>query len=335
MTIGDDGIRVTVVRIERNQVRLGFEAPASLSVTRTEFYEAKRQEQEAGYPEKSEESAIGTITGRDRPNVPMHSASVAGAAAVPPRPAYEPKINDLFDNDTKTRVKSATAFGYYHAQSPAVAALNALQAALRQEEDPSLRAVFAKAIRSIAGKPFLANLLKSIKRKEIKANEQSTSVAEVPPKEETVKALFTDLSGERDSRVSELEAVNQAYRQELAKQVASALKAKIEVMPHATHDDKKALVKWVNEELRRFNLAIKSPKFGRPATLTTDAGNNPDEGRFRLVSESEDRKRQTYSTPNLSDLLANFELMEAPTRRESLAELHDRAARPRGEARRG
>jgi carbon storage regulator len=181
MTIGDDGIRVTVVRIVGNSVRLGFEAPASMSVTRTELYEAKRQEQEAKKLEKSEESAIGTITGRDRPDLPMHSASGAGTAATPPRPAYEPKINDLFDNDTATRVKSARAFGYFHAQSPAVAALNALQAALRQEEDPSLRVVFARAIKSIAGKPFLANLLKSIKRKEIKASEQPTPVAEVPP----------------------------------------------------------------------------------------------------------------------------------------------------------
>jgi carbon storage regulator CsrA len=319
MTIGDDGIRVTVVKIERNMVRLGFDAPASMSVMRTEIYEAKRQEQEAGYSEWDEESAIGTVTGRDRPDVPMHSASGAGAAAAHPRPAYEPKINDLFDNDTATRVKSARAFGYYHARSPAVAALNALQAALRREEDPSLRGVFAKAIKSIAGKPFLAKLLKSIKRKERKASEQPTSVAEVPPKLENVKALFTDLSGGYDGLASDVDAINQSYRRELAMRLTPALKAKIQEMPSATYDEKKVIVQWVNTELRRFGLAIKSPKSDRAAILTCDAGNHPEEGRFRLKSDGDDGKKESFSTPKLSELLDNLILMDAPPRREGLA----------------
>ena len=330
MIIGDNLIRVTVVRIERNQVRLGFEAPASISILRAEVYEAKRQEQEAKKLEKSEESAIGTITGRDRPDLPMHSASGAGTAAAPPRPAYEPKINDLFDNDTATRVKSARAFGYYHAQSPAVAALNALQAALRQEEDPSLQVVFAKAIESIAGKSFLENLLKTIKNEESLKVEHETTVSELPPKEESVKALFTDLPGEHDSRVSELEAVNQAYRQEFANQFAQTLNPRIQAMPHDTYDEKKDLARQVNEELRRFDLAIKGPT-GQPSVLIAVPGHPPNEdvGRMLLEYKSPEGKR---SRTQLPPELPIFELMDAAPRREALREWRGKVGDPPGDA---
>jgi carbon storage regulator len=44
----DGGIVITVVKIDRNQVRLGIEAPGDVPVFREELLSASRQEHEAG-----------------------------------------------------------------------------------------------------------------------------------------------------------------------------------------------------------------------------------------------------------------------------------------------
>jgi len=47
IVVGDD-VRIVVVAIERDQVRLGIEAPRSVSVHRAEIYEEIRQSEPDG-----------------------------------------------------------------------------------------------------------------------------------------------------------------------------------------------------------------------------------------------------------------------------------------------
>ena len=48
--IGDNTIRIAVVRIEGEKVKIGIEAPADLSVHRKEVYEAIEKERNANAP---------------------------------------------------------------------------------------------------------------------------------------------------------------------------------------------------------------------------------------------------------------------------------------------
>lgn len=128
------------------------------------------------------------------------------------------------------------------------------------------------------------------------------------------------------------EELSHGFRLEMASRLQSAMIAHIQAMPHDTHEEKRAIVKWANEELRRFDLAIKSPKSDRTATLNTDLGNHPEEGRFRLMSVGDGGKRETFSTPKLSELLENLHLVEATPRREPLAEWHEKVGRRGGGA---
>lgn len=138
-----------------------------------------------------------------------------------------------------------------------------------------------------------------------------------------------------DAVAQRLEQVSRDIKREVAARLLPVLKDEMRRRPHESFDDKKILVKWVNDELRRFGLAIKSPKSDRAATLSCNAGNHPEEGRFRLASEDNDGRPQSFNTPRLSELLDNLVLIDAPTRREALAEWHGRAGRPSGVPGRG
>ena len=80
-------------------------------------------------------------------------------------------------------------------------------------------------------------------------------------------------------------------------------------MPAASYDDKRALARWVNAELRRFGLAIVCPKSRRPSVLLADPGGAPGTGHFQFQSESpEGRKVRAFS----SAALPRLELTAAP-----------------------
>ena len=137
-----------------------------------------------------------------------------------------------------------------------------------------------------------------------------------------------------DKASGEIEGSIRRAREEAAARLLPEFKAAMQRQNFNTYDNKKTLVKWVNDELRRFDLAIKSPKTGLPATLKAKPGNHPEIGSFELKSDDVHGGTKTFSTPSLAVLLENFELMEASPRREPLAEWHDRVKQQRGGPRR-
>jgi hypothetical protein len=126
-----------------------------------------------------------------------------------------------------------------------------------------------------------------------------------------------------------LEGLNHDFRREMAARLEPALNAHVQAMPHDTYDEKRILVKWVNDELRRFDLAVKCPKTGSSGLLHADPGNHPEIGRFQIEIKGDDgKRRRTVNSPELFHL----ELMNAPPRREALAEWHGKVRRHGGDA---
>jgi sRNA-binding carbon storage regulator CsrA len=320
----DNGIYVTVLELRGDKVRLGVsDKPSQMNGVAGKHADCVRQVYANISATISNDSVAGTAARRQ--SLRADGASGAAGLHLPDAPDHKTLIDGVFDANPETGKESARRLGVLFKNSPAVAALSALEAVLRQNPDSAFRAVLTVAITAIAGKKYLDESLKKINNSKYQ-DQLPESPKPVPPKLENVNALFADLPEGYDSLASDVDAINQAYRRELAMRLTPAFKAKIQEMPSATYEEKKDLVQWVNTELRRFGLAIKSPKTGRAATLRTDGGNHPEEGRFRLASEGEDGKKESFSTPRLSEFLDHFVLMDAPPRREGLAGWHDRVS---------
>jgi hypothetical protein len=149
-------------------------------------------------------------------------------------------------------------------------------------------------------------------------------------RQEYLAALLATIpdAGGYVEQAQSLQELNHGFRREMAARLQPVLNAHVQAMPRDTHDDKKAISRWVNEELRRFDLAIKCPKTGQPSLLFAGPGNHPEIGRFILEHKSPEGKRvRGVQTPELPVL----ELMEAAPRREAFVELHQRIGPQGGE----
>ena len=151
--------------------------------------------------------------------------------------------------------------------------------------------------------------------------------ADPRPPAESLHLLSASLPVDYPRRSETLAAMTMAYREELASQLAPALNAHIRTMPQETYEEKKALAKWVNDELRRFDLAINCPKTGQGSILLAIPGNHPEVGRFAIEHKTPEGKRvRSVTTPQLPPL----DLMVADPRREALLEWRDRVGDRRG-----
>jgi hypothetical protein len=110
-------------------------------------------------------------------------------------------------------------------------------------------------------------------------------------------------AGDYDSVRADLAALYDCVRAEVAERLGPALNRKAVDTPHGTYDEKKELAKWVNAELRRFGLALKCPKTGRPAFLVGHAGGQTGVGRFQLeITESDGRPYRPVTSVTLPAL---------------------------------
>lgn len=102
-------------------------------------------------------------------------------------------------------------------------------------------------------------------------------------------------------------------RHEVAQRLTPALNEHAAKMPHATYEEKKKLATWVNAELRRFGLAVRSPD-GRPCLLKGNPGGQPGVGRFVFdFTDAAGRRHQPFSSVVLPRLeLTLDDLTRAP-----------------------
>jgi hypothetical protein len=138
------------------------------------------------------------------------------------------------------------------------------------------------------------------------------------------------------TKAAELSGIRHNYMQELAKELATELNAKIQAMPKDSYEDKKAIARFVNEQCRRFDVAVRCPRTGEPSTLVAaPTGNHPagyplEPGRFATQHRKADGKaRRPVSWVALPEL----ELMEARPRREAILEWSQRVAQQTAEER--
>ena len=136
-------------------------------------------------------------------------------------------------------------------------------------------------------------------------------------------------SAKYEDYAGRLEGLTHDIKLQVAAHLQPKLNAEAHAMPHGTYEEKKTLAKWVNDELRRFDLAIKCPKTGQPSILLVGSGNHPEIGRFMIEHKTPEGKRvRPVNTPELPQL----DLMEANPRREALLEWRDRVGDQRGGA---
>jgi hypothetical protein len=120
---------------------------------------------------------------------------------------------------------------------------------------------------------------------------------------EATEALLKSLPESYAPLTAKLHEADCSFREAVGKRLEDALNRQVAEMPQASYDDKRALAKWVNAELRRFALALICPKTGRPAALVADKGRTEKIGRFQFLSEAPDgRMVRAYSSATLPRL---------------------------------
>ncbi len=95
---------------------------------------------------------------------------------------------------------------------------------------------------------------------------------EPPPTEQRPEFLAALLAkppkdASYEVKAKDAAAKTHALRQQIATELAPALNARIQELPHDTLEQKKELARWVNDQLEPLGLAVQCPKTGLPAKL--------------------------------------------------------------------
>ena len=124
--------------------------------------------------------------------------------------------------------------------------------------------------------------------------------------EESLRRILANPYEDYETRRCLLEQLSDISRSVIAAALEPSLNKYAATVPHETYDEKKELAKWINAELRRFGLAIKSPDTGSPCLIVATTGRNPAVGRFVLDYTDEFGKRHH---PLSSGTLPHLEVM--------------------------
>lgn len=235
-----------------------------------------------------------------------------------------------------------------------------LPAVLRQEV-PELRSVIdrgrgggigvaAKFLRESAEDATNAELLKFINYEDGPPPSPASPVTEAPaspqteaqpaadPRPRFLDALLATVPKDAtyEEQAAQREDLKHAFNRRFAAEHGEALKAEMlrRGADARTYEDKLELVRWANEELRRFGLAFSSAKTGVGILAASPA---VIEGRFTLKSKAkgEDAKIEYLNIKDIEELVQAITVVEAPPRREALAERIERQGAPRERGRRG
>lgn len=136
----------------------------------------------------------------------------------------------------------------------------------------------------------------------------------MPSFDEKIRDLIGELPEDYEGRAAALSAFSSAASQHIAEELAPALNAHIQAMPHDKLEQKQELAEWVNRELERFGLAVQCPKTGLPAKLRGIAGNWPGIGRFGFEVYIDGKRKW----PTVSDKLPYLQLTDASPPKEQV-----------------
>lgn len=123
-----------------------------------------------------------------------------------------------------------------------------------------------------------------------------------------------------EQQSAQLEMLKHEVNGRIRDRVDAAIRDRLSAETADTYAQKLEIARWLNAELRRFDLSIRSERVGGPASLAADPGGRGREGRFQVKAKAKDEsgKFAYFTTQSLSELLANIEIVDAH-RRESLA----------------
>jgi hypothetical protein len=115
-----------------------------------------------------------------------------------------------------------------------------------------------------------------------------------------------------------------ASRAVIARVLEPALNEEAKSHPQNTYEDKKALAKWINAQLRSLGLAIQDPKTGKPCHLVGSPGNRPGIGRF-MLNITDESGRLVHSVTSVT--LPHLQLIPDDLSRAPYGERSERARR--------
>jgi hypothetical protein len=148
---------------------------------------------------------------------------------------------------------------------------------------------------------------------------------------QATEAIIDAIPSTYDLLSSRMLTIQHEFNAIIAKRLAAPLSSHLETLPRETDAQRHEIVRWVNEEVQNFGLAICCP-VTKQASILHVIPVRPRNPRGGFDIRLKGSGKTTESRANLSDLLP-LELMEAPPRREALAEWYGRRVRRQDESR--
>ncbi len=128
---------------------------------------------------------------------------------------------------------------------------------------------------------------------------------------EIIRCVPHDSYGDVRERLA---VMSDCVRGEIARILEPKLNEEAQRRPKSTYEEKKALAKWINAELRQFGLALKAPGVEKPCILLAHPGNDPAVGRFQFdyTDDRGVRRRVGHSVPLPTLTLTLDDMTRAP-----------------------
>ena len=140
---------------------------------------------------------------------------------------------------------------------------------------------------------------------------------EIPKWRELLREQLGTLPDDYREAYSVLATIRHQVLEELAAALQKKMNSHFKSVPQSSLQDKQAIVKMINEDLRLLNLTVRCPTTGGPALLLADFRDNEDrDSRFRFQTIDPSGKRLKRNT---SQRLPELQLTEAHAREENFS----------------
>jgi hypothetical protein len=140
--------------------------------------------------------------------------------------------------------------------------------------------------------------------------------------EAATKTVFEAMAPDYELYRQQSLAFKSVFMAHLGQTLSSRVTERVHTMPKGTYEENAKLVRWFNEELNLFGLALGCPSTGQPSILHAIPTNKKNPGGGFDIRHKGTGKT-SKARVKFSDLLP-LEFVEAPQRREGLSEWHDK-----------